>query len=153
MPLTLWPPPSGPACASARRSRTCSFLWPWFWEFLTHETTCASEMLEKTTCEKFCQKRPPMSGGTPGQATRGTCRLGQCRQASAAVAVAGTSVSVRRRLAALAHVGPAAIPGSGMMTWHSCRLTRRRHVAILCTDSRTSMQKRPALTSMQKERS
>jgi hypothetical protein len=39
-------------------------------EFLTHETTCASEMLEKTTCENFCQKRPPTSGGTPGQATR-----------------------------------------------------------------------------------
>jgi hypothetical protein len=57
-------------------------------EFLTHETTCASEMLEKTTCENFCQKRPPTSGGTPGQATRGTCRLGQCRQAPAAVAVA-----------------------------------------------------------------
>jgi hypothetical protein len=57
-------------------------------EFLTHETTCASEMLEKTTCEIFCQKRPPTSGGTPGQATRGTCRLG--RQAPAAVAIAGT---------------------------------------------------------------
>jgi hypothetical protein len=28
-------------------------------EFLTHETTCASEMLEKTTCEFFFQKRPP----------------------------------------------------------------------------------------------
>jgi mTERF domain-containing protein len=39
-------------------------------EFLTHETTCASEMLEKTTCEIFCQKRPPMSGGTLGQATQ-----------------------------------------------------------------------------------
>jgi hypothetical protein len=38
-----------------------------FLEFLTHETTCASEMPEKTTC-----------------------RLGQCRQAPAAVAVAGT---------------------------------------------------------------
>jgi hypothetical protein len=58
-------------------------------EFLTHETTCLSEMLEKTTYENFCQKRPPTSGGTPGQATRGTCRLGQGRQAPAAVAVAG----------------------------------------------------------------
>jgi hypothetical protein len=35
-------------------------------EFLTHETTCASEMPEKITCEIFCQKRPPTSGGTPG---------------------------------------------------------------------------------------
>jgi hypothetical protein len=59
-------------------------------EFLTHETTCASEMLEKTTCEIFCQKRPPMSGGTPGQATRDTCRRCHCRQAPAAVAIAGT---------------------------------------------------------------
>jgi hypothetical protein len=29
----------------------------WF-EFLTHKTTCTSEMLEKTTCRKICQKRP-----------------------------------------------------------------------------------------------
>jgi hypothetical protein len=43
-------------------------------EFLTHETTCASEMLEKTTCENFCQKR----------------HVARCRQAPAAVAVAGT---------------------------------------------------------------
>jgi hypothetical protein len=64
-------------------------------EFLTHETTCASEMLEKTTCENFCQKRPPTSGGTPGQATRGTCRLGHCRQAPAAVAIGGTLAQVR----------------------------------------------------------
>jgi hypothetical protein len=63
---------------------------------LTHETTCASEMLEKTTCKNFCQKRPPTSGGTPGQATRGTCRLGQCRQAPAAVAIGGTLAQVRR---------------------------------------------------------
>jgi hypothetical protein len=32
---------------------------------LTHETTCASEMSKKTTCENLCQKRPPTSGGTP----------------------------------------------------------------------------------------
>jgi hypothetical protein len=78
-------------------------------EFLTHETTCPSEMLEKTTCEIFCQKRPPTSGGTPGQATRGTCRLGQCRQAPAAVAVAGTYVSVRRRSAGWA-LPPSSLP-------------------------------------------
>jgi hypothetical protein len=66
-------------------------------EFLTYETTCASEMLEKTTSEIFCQKGPPTSGGTPQPATRGTCRLGQCRQAPAAVAVAGTSVPVPAR--------------------------------------------------------
>jgi hypothetical protein len=27
-------------------------------DFLTHKTTCAGEMLEKTTCQKICQKRP-----------------------------------------------------------------------------------------------
>jgi hypothetical protein len=40
-------------------------------EFLTHQTTSASEMLEKTTCEIFCQKGPPVGGGTPGPG--GTC--------------------------------------------------------------------------------
>jgi hypothetical protein len=50
-------------------------------EFLTHKTTCASEMLEKTTCRKICQKRP--------LPTRGTCRLGRCRQVHAATAKAG----------------------------------------------------------------
>jgi hypothetical protein len=65
--------------------------------WITHETTCASEMLEKTTYKKFCQKRPPTSGGTPGQATRGTCRLGQCRQAPAAVAIGGTLACDGRR--------------------------------------------------------
>jgi hypothetical protein len=58
-------------------------------EFLTHKTTCASEMLEKTTCQKICQKRPPTSGGTSGEATRGTCRLGRRRQVHAATAKAG----------------------------------------------------------------
>jgi hypothetical protein len=48
-------------------------------EFLTHQTTCTSEMLEKTPSENYCQKGPPVSGGTPRQATRGTCRLGHRR--------------------------------------------------------------------------
>jgi hypothetical protein len=58
-------------------------------EFLTNQTTCASVLSKRTTSEFFCQKRPPRGGGTPGQATRGTCRLGQCRQACAADANAG----------------------------------------------------------------
>jgi hypothetical protein len=41
-------------------------------EFLTDETTSASEMLEKTPCEIFCQKRPPaavhIAGMWPGMA-------------------------------------------------------------------------------------
>jgi hypothetical protein len=57
---------------------------------LTHKTTCTSEMLEKTTCRKICEKRPSTGGGTPGQATRGTCRLGRRRQVHAATAKAGT---------------------------------------------------------------
>jgi hypothetical protein len=40
-------------------------------EFLTHQTTSPSEMLEKTTCEIFYQKGPPVGGGTPGPG--GTC--------------------------------------------------------------------------------
>jgi hypothetical protein len=49
----------------------------------------ANLMSERTTSENFCQKRPLLSGGTPGQATRGTCRLGQCRQGGAATPIAG----------------------------------------------------------------
>jgi hypothetical protein len=45
-------------------------------EFLTHETTYINKMAKKTTFEIICQKTPPLSGGTPGQATRGTYRLG-----------------------------------------------------------------------------
>jgi hypothetical protein len=59
-------------------------------EFLTHQTTCASEMLEKTTCEIFCQKGTPAGGGTFGQATRGTCRLGQRRHGGATIPKSGT---------------------------------------------------------------
>jgi hypothetical protein len=66
------PPLERPLYASS------ALLWPPGWhhaapfsgsimEFLTYETTCASEMLEKTTCEIFCQKRPPTSGGTAGR--------------------------------------------------------------------------------------
>jgi hypothetical protein len=63
-------------------------------EFLTHKTTCASEMLEKTTCRKICQKRPLRVAGTAGQATRGTCRLGRRRHGGAATANAGTSAAI-----------------------------------------------------------
>jgi hypothetical protein len=62
-----------------------------FLEFLTEETTCTNEMSKETTSENHCQKRPPTSGGTPGQPTRGTCRLGQCRQGGAAIPVSGRS--------------------------------------------------------------
>jgi hypothetical protein len=40
-------------------------------EFLTHKTTCAIEILEKTTCQKICQKRPPTGGGTYGHVPPG----------------------------------------------------------------------------------
>jgi hypothetical protein len=84
---------------------------------LTHETTRASEMLEKTTCEIFCQKGPPTDGGTPGQATRGTCRLGQCRQAPAADAKPGMFPFKRRRYPPTGQVGHAASVVAGMSTW------------------------------------
>jgi hypothetical protein len=57
---------------------------------LKKKTTCASEMLKNTTCEIFCQKGPCLSGGTSGQATRVTCRLGQIRQALAGFGLGGT---------------------------------------------------------------
>jgi hypothetical protein len=68
-----------------------------FQEFLTEATTCTNEMAKETISENICQKRPLLSGGTPGQVTRGTCRLGQCRQ------------------------GPAAVPSSGMLPLHRRR--------------------------------
>jgi hypothetical protein len=66
-------------------------------EFLTHETTCINGMAKKITSEIICQNTPPLSGGTPGQATRGTCRLGQRRHEPAASAISGTMPSRRRR--------------------------------------------------------
>jgi hypothetical protein len=74
-------------------------------EFLTHETTCINEMAKKTTSEIICQKTPPLSGGTPGQVTRGTCRLGQHRHAPAANAISGTLPSQRRRSPLSSQVG------------------------------------------------
>jgi hypothetical protein len=68
-----------------------------FLEFLTHKTTCANVIPKKTTSEFFCQKRPAIGGGRPGQATHGTCRLGQHRQGSAANAISGTSPRRYRR--------------------------------------------------------
>jgi hypothetical protein len=59
-------------------------------EFLTHKTTCANVMSKRTTSENICQKTPPLNGGTPAQATRGTCRLGQRRHPLAANTISGT---------------------------------------------------------------
>jgi hypothetical protein len=52
-----------------------------FFEILTEKTTCSNELLEKTTFEIFCQKRPPLDGGKVCQATGGTCRCWFWRQA------------------------------------------------------------------------
>jgi hypothetical protein len=73
-----WHPTGGPA----NRSTT---------EFLTQWTTFTNEMSKRTTFEKNCQKRLPLSGGTPGQATRGMCRLGRSRQGGAAIVIVGKS--------------------------------------------------------------
>jgi hypothetical protein len=95
-------------------------------EFLTHKTTCASEMLEKTTCRKICQKRPPTSGGTSGQATRGTCRLGRRWHGGAATANAGTSAAIDGH----APRHPAATAKGGMAcATTSCRHCQRRHAS------------------------
>jgi hypothetical protein len=122
-------------------------------KFLTHKTTCASEMLEKTTCRKICQKRPPTGGGTSGQTTRGTCRLGRRRHGGAATKNAGMWPGLWRCRKAFAHVGPAATHVAGKVTWHMPPHPSPAPCHLCTTDSRTSMQKRSALTSMQKERS
>jgi hypothetical protein len=56
-----------------------------------HQTTCASVMSKRTSCKNICQKGPPKGGGMSGQATRGTCRLGQRWQGGAAIPKAGMS--------------------------------------------------------------
>jgi hypothetical protein len=78
---------------------------------VTHKTTCASEMLEKTTCQKICQKNPygwrhVWPGDTwnvpLGPTPAGACRHSQSRHVAwlvaagpAAIAVAGAVVSSR----------------------------------------------------------
>jgi hypothetical protein len=64
--------------------------WRKLFEFLTHKTTCANVMSKKITSKNICQKTPPLNGGTPAQATRGTCRLGQRRHPLAANTNSGT---------------------------------------------------------------
>jgi hypothetical protein len=60
-------------------------------------------MLEKTTCENFCQKRPPTSGGTPWPGDTWHVPPGPVPAGPAAVAVAGS---------------PAAILVADKVTWH-----------------------------------
>jgi hypothetical protein len=71
-------------------------------------------MSKKTTCKKICQKGPRLSGGTSGQATRITCRLGQIRQALAAIAEIDMLADGRRRRPPLSLVGPVASAIAGM---------------------------------------
>jgi hypothetical protein len=116
-------------------------------EFLTHQTTSTSERLEKTPSENYCQKGPPVSGGTPGQATRGTCRLGHRRQGGAATAIAGmwpANVAPNGRLAQLGH---AASTKPGRVTWQPCRHTHRRHPATSAARRQPCPATRPALIS------
>jgi hypothetical protein len=86
-------------------------------EFLTKKTTCASEMSKKTTCGKIYQKGSRLSGGTSGQATRVTCRLGQIRQALAATPNTGMLADGRRHRPPFPVVGPAAIANAGMLPY------------------------------------
>jgi hypothetical protein len=81
-------------------------------EFLTHKTTCVSEMLEKTTCEKILSKTTPYEwqhpwpGDTwhvpPGPVPAGPCRRCQTRH----VAVG------RRRSRPFGQGGPCRLHGS-----------------------------------------
>jgi hypothetical protein len=66
-------------------------------------------MLEKTTCENFCQKRPPTGGGTAGQATHGTCRNNLPPLMKAAWMIDCNDTKIHSA------VGPAAIVGGGML--------------------------------------
>jgi hypothetical protein len=92
-------------------------------EFLAKKTTCASEMSKKTTYEKNCQKGPCLSGGTSGQATHVTCRLGQIRQVLAATPNTSMLADGRRvGLAAIGHRPPSAnMPAFGMAA-SACRI-------------------------------
>jgi hypothetical protein len=83
------------------------------YEFLTHKTTCTSEMLEKNTCRKICQKRLPTGGGTAGQAARETCRLGRRRQVHATTAKAGMWLGKHPAAIPVAGKHPTAIPVAG----------------------------------------
>jgi hypothetical protein len=56
-------------------------------EFLTYETTCTSEILEKTTCEIFCYRQAPAANGSAGTlppadaiGAKRTCRQWEWRQ-------------------------------------------------------------------------
>jgi hypothetical protein len=117
------------------------------WEFLTHRTTCTSEMSKKTTSKKICQKRPHLGGGMSGQATHGTCRLGQKRHQPATIANAGRWPHRRHRPSPLGQVGPVAWAISGRSMWPRraqargsggpCRLGEWRHLRR-CPDSPTN---------------
>jgi hypothetical protein len=98
--------------------------------YLTKKTTCVDEMSEKTTCEIFCQKRPPLSGGMSGQLTRGICRLGRSRLAHAAWDKAGKLPGLCRRPPPSSAMGPLAgsVSGGGCLpalahaAWATCQL-------------------------------
>jgi hypothetical protein len=58
-----------------------------------------------------------VGGGTPCQATCGTCRLGQCRQGGAATAIAGMWPGNVVANGRYGQVGHAASPTAGRVTW------------------------------------
>jgi hypothetical protein len=117
-----------------RRPRNPSRSWPQRIEFLTHKTTCANVMSKKTTSKNFCKKRPPLGGGTAGQATRGTCRLGQRRHGGAATAVSGTSPG-RYRRQPLRALPPGQVPACSQAACHHPRWRHPGRYSRPCADS------------------
>jgi hypothetical protein len=75
-------------------------------------------MSKRTSYENIYQKGPPKGGGTSGQVTRGTCRLGQRRQGGAANPKSGMLSGRSRRRRTLEEAGHAAWAGAGRVTWH-----------------------------------
>jgi hypothetical protein len=87
-------------------------------EFLTDQTTCASEMLERTPSENFCQKGPAVGGGTPGAGDTCPCRHWGWRHAPslppAASVGGGMPLPATCRQWGWRHGPPAASGGGGM---------------------------------------
>jgi hypothetical protein len=87
------------------------------WEFFTQKTTCTNELLKRIISQKNGRKRPPIGGGTSGQATCVACCLGQIRHACAATPQCQ-------------QVSSWAMPLTTVTTGGAYRLVQRRHAGV-----------------------